>query len=306
MTYYFSLLLVIATVFTGIIWAIDHWVWKPRRQEKIKAIEEKTGKQLTEDEAHKVAPQSSLAEFSQSAFPIIAIVLILRSFIYEPFRIPSGSMMPVLLEGDFILVEKFRYGLRDPVFRKEFIRTSRPERGDIAVFKFPLEPDLDYIKRVIGMPGDRVVYEDKTFYIYEGCGFHCDENAEPVVVEHELISNGEFYRDRQPQQRYRESLDGRSYDILIDPSVNSRYGNYARQDNTQRNEWVVPEGHYFMVGDNRDNSIDSRYWGFVQEDLLVGRAVAVWLSLEFERPRDSLIPGWIPSRLRFERLGGIE
>src|SRR5690554_4746427 len=153
-TFYFSLLLVVATIFTGLVWLIDHWLFKPKRTSALNEIAVKTGRELTEDEARRAAPESSLVEFSRSAFPLIAFILILRSFIYEPFRIPSGSMIPTLLVGDFILVEKFRYGLRDPVFRKELVATSTPKHGEVAVFKYPVEPDIDYIKRVIGLPGD--------------------------------------------------------------------------------------------------------------------------------------------------------
>ena len=126
-TFYFSLLLVIATLFTGLVWLFDHYFLKPKRKQAVASVEEKSGQKLSEEDALAVAPEPGIVEFSRSAFPIIAFILILRSFIYEPFRIPSGSMMPTLLVGDFILVEKFRYGLRDPLFRHEFVRTGRPE-----------------------------------------------------------------------------------------------------------------------------------------------------------------------------------
>ncbi|RAK01483.1 signal peptidase I [Aliidiomarina maris] len=306
MTVYFSLFLVILTLVTGVVWAIDHFVWKPKRDAKVKSMEAQAGTPFTAEQREQAAPQSSLAEFAQAAFPILAFVLIMRSFLYEPFRIPSGSMMPTLLEGDFILVEKFRYGLRDPVWRQEFIRTGRPERGDIAVFKYPLEPDVDYIKRVVGLPGDRVIYREKKIYVQPAdCAQPC---AEPdiLVAEYSNVSQGEFFKDRAPLTRLREQLDSHSYDILIDRSSPSLTGNYARQEGTRSDEWIVPDGHYFMLGDNRDNSIDSRYWGFVHEDLLVGRAVFIWMSFEFERDRGSWIPRWVPSNVRFERLGGIE
>ncbi|RUO25825.1 signal peptidase I [Aliidiomarina minuta] len=306
MTAYFSVFLVLVTVVTGIIWAIDHFVWKPRREEKITAMEAQSGTPFTEEQKNQVAPQSSIAEFAQSAFPVIALVLIVRSFVYEPFRIPSGSMMPTLLVGDFVLVEKFRYSLRDPIWRKEIISTGTPQRGDIAVFKFPVEPDLDYIKRIIGLPGDRIIYRDKQLYVQPaGCELPCEE-PEILVSEHEKVSEGEFYRDRFPLSRYQETLSGVEYDILIDPSVAPRLGQYMTQEGTRADEWLVPEGHYFMVGDNRDNSIDSRYWGFVEEDLLVGRAVAIWMSFEFDRERGDWLPRWVPSGVRFSRLGGIE
>ncbi|TRW49599.1 signal peptidase I [Aliidiomarina halalkaliphila] len=295
-TYYFSLLLVFGTLITGIIWAIDHWVWKPKRQAKIAEAESKSGLKLNPDQAQLLAPQSALADFSQAAFPVLLVILILRSFIYEPFRIPSGSMMPTLLVGDFIMVEKFRYGLREPVTRKEFLRTGRPDRGEVAVFKYPVEPDVDYIKRVIGLPGDRVVYSDKSFYIYTNCVPECD-GVEPVQIAQAEQPNGDFYRNQLPLRRFTEEVGERQYDILVDPGRNVMNHDLV---------WDVPEGHYFFVGDNRDNSLDSRYWGFVHEDLLVGRAVFVWLSLEFEREPSSWLPQWVPTRVRFDRLGSIE
>lgn len=306
MTVYFSIFLVLLTLATGIIWAIDHFVWKPKRNNKITALESQTGTPFTDDQKDQAAPQSSIAEFAQAAFPILAFVLIMRSFIYEPFRIPSGSMMPTLLEGDFILVEKFRYGLRDPVWRNEFIETGRPERGDIAVFKYPEEPDVDYIKRVVGLPGDRVIYREKKVYVQPAqCEAPCEE-PEILVAEREMLSQGEFFKDRYPLTRYREALDGREHDILINHASRPHLGIYARQDGTRDDEWIVPEGHYFMLGDNRDNSIDSRFWGFVHEDLLVGRATFIWMSFEFDRDRSSWMPDWVPSKVRFDRLGGIE
>lgn len=306
MTVYFSLFLVLLTLATGIIWAIDHFVWKPKREVKVKGMEAQAGTPFTLEQREQAAPQSSLAEFAQAAFPILAFVLIMRSFIYEPFRIPSGSMMPTLLEGDFILVEKFRYGLRDPVWRKELIETGRPQRGDIAVFKYPIDPAVDYIKRVVGLPGDRVIYREKKIYVQPAhCELPCEE-AEIVVAEHDMLSEGDFFKERTPLTRYRETLDGNSYDILIDQSSPSLTGNYVRQEGTRRDEWIVPEGHYFALGDNRDNSIDSRYWGFIAEEHLVGRATFIWMSFDFDRDRSSWLPRWVPSKVRFERMGGIE
>ncbi|WP_113905990.1 signal peptidase I [Aliidiomarina celeris] len=304
-TFYFSLLLVVATAFTGIVWLIDHWLFKPKREQAIAAVSAKTGTALTEEEARRAAPEPSIVEFSRAAFPVIAFILILRSFFYEPFRIPSGSMMPTLLVGDFILVEKFRYGIRDPLFRKEFLNTGRPEHGDVAVFKFPLEPDIDYIKRVIGLPGDRVIYQDKRFFIEKACAPDC-RGEQQVEITQELVADGEYYMGRTPLRTYQEVHGEQHYSILVNPASGNQMVNYFNQSNTRRNEWVVPEGHYFVIGDNRDNSRDSRFWGFVHEDLLVGRAVFVWLSLDFEHGPDSRLPRWLPSRIRFDRLGSID
>ncbi len=303
-TFYFSLLLVVATIFTGLVWLIDHWLFKPKRTLALAEVTAKTGRELTEDEARRAAPESSLVEFSRSAFPLIACILILRSFIYEPFRIPSGSMKPTLLVGDFILVEKFRYGLRDPVFRHELINTGRPKHGDVVVFKYPIEPDLDYIKRVIGLPGDRIVYHDKQFYIEKHCAPTCKGENE-VAIEQSFVEEGEFYNGRVPLRTFTETHGEETYNILINPAAGSQIGGFYTQNNSRRGEWIVPEGHYFMIGDNRDNSGDSRFWGFVPEEHLVGRAVFVWLSLDFEHGPDSRMPKWLPARIRFDRLGSI-
>ena len=303
-TFYFSLLLVVATIFTGLVWLVDHWLFKPKRTLALKEVADKTGHELTEEEARRVAPESSLVEFSRSAFPLIAFILILRSFIYEPFRIPSGSMMPTLLVGDFILVEKFRYGLRDPIFRKELIKTSLPKHGDVAVFKYPIEPDLDYIKRVIGLPGDRVVYHDKQFYIEKQCAPTCNGENE-VAIEQTFAAEGDFYYGRIPLTTFTESHGEETYNILVNPVAGSQIGGFFTQSNSRRGEWIVPEGHYFVIGDNRDNSRDSRFWGFVPEENLVGRAVFVWLSLDFDHGPDSRMPKWLPARIRFGQIGSI-
>lgn len=295
-TYHFSLFLVLGTAITGIIWAIDHFVWKPKRDEKIRAAEAKAGMQITSEHANQLAPQSGLADFAQSAFPVLLAILILRSFIYEPFRIPSGSMIPTLYVGDFILVEKFRYSLREPVSRKELLRVGEPQRGDVAVFKYPIEPDLDYIKRVIGLPGDRITYQDKTFYIQPQCFSDC-ASVPAQVISKTLMNVGDYMAMRTPLRQYAEQQGDKTYSTLVNPRA--AMGNDAYT-------WDVPENHYFFVGDNRDNSVDSRHWGFVHEDLLVGRAVFVWLSLEFDRDASSWLPRWVPSKVRFDRLGRIE
>ncbi|MCO4320580.1 signal peptidase I [Aliidiomarina quisquiliarum] len=303
-TFYFSLLLVVATIFTGLVWLIDHWLFRPKRVLALAKMEQKSGVKLTEEEARRVAPESSLVEFSRSAFPLIAFILILRSFIYEPFRIPSGSMMPTLLSGDFIIVEKFRYGLRDPVFRKQLIKTSLPKHGDVAVFKYPLEPDLDYIKRVIGLPGDRVVYHDKQFYVEKQCAPNCTGENE-IAIEQTFMAEGDYYAGRIPQRTFSETHGEHTYNVLVNPAAGSQISSFYNQSNSRRGEWIVPEGYYFMIGDNRDNSRDSRFWGFVPEEHLVGRAVFVWLSLDFDHGPDSRMPTWLPARIRFERIGSI-
>jgi len=234
----FPLVLVIATAITGLIWLIDKLFFRANRLRK-----------------RPDGTDPLLVDYAKSFFPVLLIVLVLRSFVFEPFRIPSGSMIPTLLIGDFILVSKFSYGLRLPVVHTKILETGAPERGDVAVFRYPNNPRQDYIKRVVGLPGDKIVYRDKTLYV----------NGEEVV-----ISGGEPYKregsgDIYPGVvRYQEMLDGVAHDILVSETSGS----------TEK-VWEVKEGHYFMVGD--DNSLDSRSWGFVPEANLVGRAKYVWM-----------------------------
>lgn len=206
----------------------------------------------TADDDSRKAPtaQQVLVEYSRSFFPVLLFVLVIRSFVFEPFRIPSGSMMPTLLEGDFIFVKKYSYGLRLPVTETKVIETGSPERGDVIVFRLPSDPSINYIKRVIGLPGDTVVYE-----------------------RHRLTINGEKVDLTRSEDAswnvplFVEDLDGRVHDILV---TNPEY---STRDNTYR----VPEGHYFVMGDNRDRSKDSRFIGAIPEEFLVGEAVRIWM-----------------------------
>jgi len=174
----FALILAIATLITGIVWVIDRFKWAPQRRAKQAAAQAQTGNTLDSKTLAKVSSQPGWVETTASVFPVLAVVFIVRSFIYEPFQIPSGSMMPTLLIGDFILVEKFAYGIKDPITQTTLIPTGQPKRGDIAVFKYPKDPSLDYIKRVIGLPGDKVIYDpySKTLTVKPACtdGKACD------------------------------------------------------------------------------------------------------------------------------------
>jgi len=217
------------------------------------------------------------AEYARSFFPIFLIVLLLRGFVVEPFRIPSGSMMPTLLVGDFILVNKFTYGIRLPVTKTKIIEVNDPERGDVVVFRWPINPRLDYIKRLIGLPGDKVAYRNKTIYL----------NGQPVKMKpvgaYTPIGSG--MRSMGAFEAI-ENLEGVEHSVLIDPltadfSPGCTFMGY--------NEVEVPAGHYLMMGDNRDNSNDGRCWGFVPEENLVGEAFFVWLSWDWER---SGFVGW--------------
>lgn len=240
MDFDFSFFLVIATFVTGLVWA-GYLLHLKRANLEFNE----------EDEPWYV-------ETARSFFPVVLIVLLLRSFLVEPFRIPSGSMMPTLLIGDFILVNKFAYGIRLPVLHTKIIEMNEPKRGDIVVFRYPKDPSVDYIKRVIGVPGDKVAYYQKKLYINDqpinqvslGAYQGVKEENSSDVIEHLL-----------------ENLTPVEHSILIDQAQASIEGVYT-----------VPAGHYFVMGDNRDNSNDSRYWGTVPETNLVGKAFFIWMS----------------------------
>jgi signal peptidase I len=240
MSFDFPTILVLGTAVTGSVWALDALLWAPgrRRRESTK--------------------EPIIVEYSRSFFPIIFAVLILRSFVVEPFRIPSGSMMPTLLIGDFILVNKFAYGLRLPVAHTKFFEIGEPERGDVMVFRFPRDPSIDYIKRVIGLPGDVIGYRDKVIYV----------NGAPIgqqrLGRYTGVGSGEVMTGASLRL---EDLQGVQHEILVREAAPNLSG-----------EFRVPEGHFFMVGDNRDNSNDSRFWGVVPEQNIVGKAFMVWMN----------------------------
>ncbi len=312
MANYFSIFLVILTAVSGLIWLADSILWAPKRNEKIAIAKANTNGSIDDATLNEIAPLPYIVDTAQQIFPVIAFVLILRSFLYEPFQIPSGSMKPTLLVGDFILVEKFTYGLKDPVVRNKFYEVGAPERGDIVVFKFPEDPSIDFIKRVVGLPGDTIIYKDKQIHIKPACA--TDDNCpEMKPAELQFIERGSFMqasglpnRGPMPLDRLNEQLGDTDHEILRNPLIIPPVGRYYKQENTPLGEWVVPEGQYFVLGDNRDNSRDGRYWGFVPDANLVGKAVAIWISFEFERPSDSILPSWVPSDVRFNRVGGIQ
>ena len=257
MNFDFPTILVAATFVTGLIWAMDALVWAPKRKRAAAALGA-DGEAVEAGKIEATLKEPTLVEYAKSFFPVILAVLLLRSFLIEPFRIPSGSMMPTLLVGDFILVNKYKFGIRLPVLIKKVYELGEPERGDVVVFRFPKDPSVDYIKRVVGVPGDHVVYRDKTLFV----------NGEKIaqIPQGNYIGMGSGLSMSGADLR-REDLTGVKHDILVVPKIRG-----------VSSDVVVPEGHYFVMGDNRDNSNDSRYWGFVPEGNLVGKAFMIWMN----------------------------
>ncbi|MFB9146262.1 signal peptidase I [Halomonas alkalicola] len=261
----FSLLLVVAVAITGLIWLLDLAWWRPARRRAAANAEAGTTEGLDPVAREKVLKEPWPVDYSRSFFPVLLVVLVLRSFVVEPFQIPSGSMRPTLEVGDFILVNKFTYGLRLPVVHTRIVEFNEPARGDVMVFRFPNEPAVNFIKRVVGLPGDTVRYEGKQLYV----------NGEPV-----------------PKRLLEEGPAGAPGELLLAErlgGVEHRIYNNPRDPGPQMRELVVPEGHYFTLGDNRDHSNDSRYWGFVPEENIVGRAFAVWMHWDGGLPSFSSV-----------------
>jgi signal peptidase I len=258
MSFDFQTIMVIAVFVMGVIWGIDSAKFAPARRAKIKEAEQKASGSLSDEEKQIIAKEPVLAEYSRALMPIILIVLILRSFIIEPFRIPSGSMMSTLLVGDFILVNKFSYGVRLPVTNTKVLDTGSPARGDVAVFRYPEDPSTDYIKRIVGLPGDHLKYINKTLYI------NGKKAKQEVIGSYQGVGSGVSMSGASERI---EDLDGIKHKILVIPNGVSVPG-----------ELIVPQGQYFVMGDNRDNSRDSRFWGFLDEKYLKGRAFMIWMN----------------------------
>lgn len=300
----FALILFVLMVVTGVIWCLDVFVLAKQRRRRADAalaeydarkaklsaegIKVDSGNQRAAiEQAH--LRQPTWIEYSGSFFPVIALVFILRSFLWEPFKIPSSSMVPTLLVGDFILVNKYAYGIRLPIINKKVIEVGDPQRGDVMVFKYPKDMGQDYIKRVIGVPGDTITYENKRLSV----------NGEPV----RYTALDDYLDDQHPvyHKQFTEQLPGKengaSYRILntegkrnLDLGAVENFRNREACDYSyDKFTCIVPPGNYFMMGDNRDNSADSRYWGFVPDKNIVGKAIVVWMN--FGNPK---------------RIGGIQ
>jgi len=250
----FALFLFLLLAVTGLVWLFDKYFLRKRRAD--------SGK------------QPWWVEYSISFFPVILIVFLLRSFLVEPFKIPSGSMIPTLLIGDFILVNKYTYGVRLPVLNIKILDVGSPKRGDVMVFRYPADPSLDYIKRVVALPGDRIEYRNK------------EVRLNGNRVPRKQIEDYESRERLQYFPRYLESFDGAGHEIILEkeaPGFVSPGMDFRHSRNCDYNSGglvcTVPAGHYFVMGDNRDNSADSRVWGFVPDANIVGKAFFIWLNL---------------------------
>ena len=283
----FSLLLFLAVVVTGVYWLADRFIFLPRRRREADQLLEEHNRRRAalaaqgfsqiegdvETARQKLLAQPWWLDWTAGLFPVILAVFVLRSFLFEPFKIPSGSMIPTLRIGDLILVNKYHYGIRLPVINTKVWANQEPKRGDVIVFRYPPQPSLDYIKRVIGLPGDEVTYLNKQLTV----------NGKPVprAAQPDFFDSGTMRYSKQ----WQETLDAKRYSTLNDsdrPAFVPGATEFPFADGCRYTvEGVtckVPAGHYFVMGDNRDNSLDSRYWGFVPDANIVGKAFLVWMN----------------------------
>ncbi|CAL4042712.1 Signal peptidase I [Buchnera aphidicola (Tetraneura ulmi)] len=297
MDYNISVILLTIIFISGSTWIID-------------SIKKKNNKKIIKNNTYLEKIKKNVI----SMFPVFILIFIFRSFVFEPFRIPSESMMPTLFVGDFILVKKFSYGIKEPIFQKTIFKTNLPKRGDVVVFKYPKNNKINYIKRVIGIPGDKIFYnsQNSKIFIFPKCKNKI--NCKTIYFNRSKLKNSKFVEIRNNFKNYknkknqinkkekknksclilkiaRETVNNKSYSIL-----------FKKKDKKKINKikiWTVPEKKYFMIGDNRDNSYDSRYWGYVPEKNLIGKAVYIWMSFKKE------VNKW-PTGFRLSRIGKIE
>jgi len=283
----FALLLFLATVVTGAYWLAERFYFLPQRKRAAQAIEDAAAQRRAEldrmgiaqvdidvrESKERLLMQPWWLDWTAGLFPVIAAVFVLRSFLFEPFKIPSGSMIPTLLVGDLILVNKFTYGLKLPVVNSRLTEGNAVQRGDVVVFRYPPQPSVDYIKRVVGLPGDEVAYLNKRLTI----------NGQPVAT----TAVSDFFDESTMEyfKQFDEQLGVKNHRIIVDerrPGFVAGAFDFQYKDNCRYNvEGVtckVPEGQYFVMGDNRDNSLDSRFWGFVPDRNIVGKAFFVWMN----------------------------
>ncbi|CAL4321396.1 signal peptidase I [Buchnera aphidicola] len=310
----FTIFLFISTLFTGIFWIFY------RLKSLIKYINNKTIIEKQHAHPNIIKKFHFLRSFA-SFFPVFLIVFVTRSFIYEPFQIPSSSMMPTLLVGDFIIVKKFSYDIREPITRTLLIHIDDPKRGDIVVFKHPINSHINYIKRIIGLPGDKVEYyiNNKNIVVYKN--YIQDHEKEKVYIHYSNKKASHFIQklyfsienknniNKQYQKNnliynsiylntIKEKIENTYHNILLLDNLKNVIKNNSQNGNNKKIIWIVPKNKYFMMGDNRDNSLDSRYWGFVPRENLLGKATKIWFSLNKKEN------GW-PIGIRISRIGNI-
>lgn len=293
----FPLMLLLATTVTGIYWVAEKWYFLPRRRAAAEILAKQAHEQRERLQAQGIAmPEDDLAkaqsnvlrqpwwlDWTAGLFPVIAVVFILRSFIFEPFKIPSGSMIPTLMVGDLILVNKFHYGLRLPVINTKITRGDPVRRGDVVVFRFPPNPNIDYIKRVIGVPGDTVAYLNKQLTINGQVVAQTQLND---FFNEDAMSYAKQFEEKLPTGSFsKEMTPSLTHRLLVQPQAPAFVSGVANFPGKELCHYSaegvtcqVPEGHFFVMGDNRDNSMDSRYWGFVPENNVVGKAFFVWMN----------------------------
>lgn len=260
----FALILTVAVLVAGAIWGFDLLLLKPGRRKKVEAAaaafrgegSEQVDARVVEQAVAREMREPLLVEYAHSFFPVLLVVWVLRSFLFEPFTIPSGSMLPTLQVGDYILVNKFSYGLRLPVLGTQLLPLGKPQRGDVMVFKYPEDTSVNFIKRVIGIPGDHVQVH----------------NGRVSINGTEVPQTREDFAGAESWELYFRVKDGETSHLIRHED--------GREGASPQGEWVVPADSYFMMGDNRDNSRDSRFWGFVPDKLIVGKASYIWMHKE--------------------------
>ncbi|MBC3805775.1 signal peptidase I [Undibacterium seohonense] len=278
----FSLILFVLLIVTGLIWAFDRFVLAPKRKLNAITVLREFDQKTNANSSARASLEASLlrqpawVEYSGSFFPVIALVFVLRSFLFEPFKIPSGSMLPTLYVGDFILVNKFTYGIRLPIIDKKIVAINDPQRGDVMVFKFPKDPTQNYIKRIVGIPGDTVVYKNKQLTV-NGVASEYESQADFLHEGSQLSYSKQFNEKSNNLAHKVLNDDDRQPGIYMFGEADFPYANQC-QYNAEGVTCKVPVGHYFMMGDNRDNSQDSRYWGFVPDQNIVGKAFFIWMN----------------------------